>query len=84
MRAYRGLGRNRIGRIGPHRISAQLPIRSKYNRIGDFIGNYRNSDMRTNPSQHWQGKRQWCVFEGAHTMAGTFEVAGAIRTCKSE
>jgi hypothetical protein len=41
MRAYRGLGRDRIGRIGPYRISAGLPIRGKYNRIGGFIGNYR-------------------------------------------
>ena len=44
MRAYRGLGRDRIGRIGrtgPYRIGAQLPIRGKYNRIGGFIGNYR-------------------------------------------
>ena len=41
MRAYRGLGRDRIGRTGPYRISAGLPIRGKYNRIGGFIGNYR-------------------------------------------
>jgi len=41
MRAYRGLGRDRIGRSGPYRICAQLPIRGKYNRIGGFIGNYR-------------------------------------------
>ena len=41
MRAYRGLGRDRIGRTGPYRIGAQLPIRSKHNRIGGFIGNYR-------------------------------------------
>jgi hypothetical protein len=41
MRAYRGLGRDRIGRTGPYRFSAQLPIRGKYNRIGGFTGNYR-------------------------------------------
>ena len=41
MCAYRGLGRDRIGRSGPYRICAQLPIRGKYNRIGGFIGNYR-------------------------------------------
>jgi hypothetical protein len=32
------LCRNRIGRTGPYRIGAQLPIQSGYNRIGDFIG----------------------------------------------
>jgi hypothetical protein len=41
MCAYRGLGKDRIGRIGPYRISAGLPIRGKFNRIGGFIGNYR-------------------------------------------
>jgi hypothetical protein len=50
MRAYRGLGRDRIGRIGPYRIGAQLRIRGKYNRIGGFIGNYRKG-------RHWAGRR---------------------------